>query len=114
MKPAPRNRFPRMYCPHCGALCLTRSSVGETPLSREVRMRCDNDECGFSFVAQLVVLRELSPSAVPNPDIRIPRANQNLRGAARRPSNDDVPDPANDDHQHDTPAAKRMNEPIRE
>jgi predicted RNA-binding Zn-ribbon protein involved in translation (DUF1610 family) len=91
-----RNRLPAIGCPHCGSRAIVRSSEQETLLSRELRLRCDNDACGHQFVAQLLILRTIVPSMSPNTEIRLPFGNPNLRGARKRPANDDVPIPAND------------------
>ena len=94
----PKNRLPAIGCPHCGSRAIVRSSEQETLLSRELRLRCDNDACGHQFVAQLLILRTIVPSLSPNTEIRLPFGNPNLRGTRKRHDNDDVPVPvpAND------------------
>jgi hypothetical protein len=39
---------------------------------RELTYVCLNPECGHTYVANLEIVRTLSPSAIPNPAIRIP------------------------------------------
>lgn len=81
-----------------------RGSDQLTALVREVRYRCDNDECGHQFVAHIEIIRTVQPSMQPRPDIFLPLAT-------RKAANDDrvVPlpanDPANDDRPGDHPAA---------
>jgi len=60
-------------------------------LLRQLRFRCENDDCGHVFAADLVVVRTIVPSACPNPHVRIPF------GRSVRPANDDTREPANDD-----------------
>ncbi|MDH7641169.1 ogr/Delta-like zinc finger family protein [Sphingomonas oryzagri] len=72
-------------CPHCGGRTLIRSSEQVSDTVRETRMRCDNDDCGFSFVAQISVIRTIQPSLQPKPGVVVPLGNQNLRWDRRRP-----------------------------
>ena len=67
-------------------------------MSRELRLRCDNDACGHQFVAQLLILRTIVPSLSPSTEIRLPFGNPNLRGVKKPHDNDDtpIPVPAND------------------
>ncbi len=83
-------RMPGINCPHCGARSIVRSSEQVTPIVRELRMACDNLECGHTFVAQLTVIRTVRPSARPNPQIYLPT------GDWTPPANDDAPQPDND------------------
>lgn len=92
-----RASLPAVTCPHCGGRTTIRTSSPVSPLTREVRYRCENDECGHVFAADLSIIRTLVPSARPNPAIKLPLANQNLVGARKRPANDDERTPANDD-----------------
>lgn len=62
----------RIRCPHCGAQANCRKSEMLSPLLKELTFICTNfTECGHVFVANLEVVRTLSLSAVPNPDIHI-------------------------------------------
>ncbi len=49
-----------------------RTSKSMTRLVRESYIQCNNIECGHTFVAQLVIVRTLSPSAAPRNDIHLP------------------------------------------
>ncbi len=91
-----------MRCPHCQTRMTVRDSLEITSLARELRYRCENDDCGATFVAQLELIRTVRPSGVPNPAVQLPLANQNLRHGADRPANDDHVVPANDDRADDT------------
>ncbi len=108
MKRHPRPRIPTIDCPHCNARAIVRSSDRVTPLVRELRLQCDNPDCGHSFAAQLSVTRSLSPSACPNPAIHLPFGNRALRPRRSGPANDDTPMPANDDD----PAAALAPDPM--
>lgn len=62
----------RMRCPHCESLAVTRTSQQITNLTRESYFACSNTECGHVFVAVTEVNRTVSPSAIPNPKVRLP------------------------------------------
>jgi len=89
---AKKPRLPGIHCPHCGARSIVRDSVQVTPIVRELRLVCDDVDCGHTFVAQLSVIRTVRPSARPNPNIHLPVGNW-----APPPANDDAPAPANDE-----------------
>lgn len=92
-----KSRIPRITCPHCGSRAIVRTSEQITPTYREVRLTCDNDECGHMMVASISIIRTIRPSLAPNPEIRLPIGNQNLRTARALPANDDTRVPANDE-----------------
>lgn len=93
-----KHRVPGMDCPHCKTPAEVRTSAAQTAIVRHIRYRCQNDECGHVFVAELAVIRTVVPSACPNPEVRLPFSNPN-RSPKRptSPANDDTPTPANDD-----------------
>lgn len=91
-KTTARPRVPGIACPHCNARSIVRSSEQITDLVRELRVNCDNDECGHTFVVQLSIIRTIRESATPNPSVHLP-----FGGWYPRPANDDRPLPANDD-----------------
>lgn len=62
----------RLRCPHCESFCTIRSSQQMTKLTREATFRCENDECGHTFVALTEVVRTLSPSSTPDPSVSLP------------------------------------------
>lgn len=66
------SRVITMRCPHCRSRATARTSSELSPLFREITFTCRNHECGHVFVAGLEVLRTLSPSAIPDPGVRIP------------------------------------------
>ncbi|WP_175772409.1 ogr/Delta-like zinc finger family protein [Paraburkholderia phenazinium] len=59
-------------CPHCATRPIARSSRELTSTLREVTYMCLNPECGHTYVANLEIVRTLSPSALPNPAVRLP------------------------------------------
>jgi hypothetical protein len=61
-----------MNCPHCGQVSTTRTSKPVSLISKESWYQCRNLECGHTFVAVTEVVRTLSPSARPNPLVRLP------------------------------------------
>jgi len=90
------NRSPYITCPHCGARAALRSSEQVTPLVREARVLCNDEECGHAFVVQISAIRTVRPSARPNPAVHLPLGGWTV------PANDRPPRPANDDR---SPAA---------
>ncbi|HEX7856014.1 MAG TPA: ogr/Delta-like zinc finger family protein [Sphingobium sp.] len=92
-------RIPPIACPHCGRTPRVRGSEQITPLIREVRYLCDNDECGHSFVATIEIVRTVRPSLRPNAGISLPVLPH------LKPANDDGPPAANDDDAPPQPAA---------
>lgn len=40
-------------------------------MARELRYRCDNDDCGHTFVAQLEIIYTVTPSACPRSDVHL-------------------------------------------
>lgn len=61
-----------MPCPHCKQTALIRTSQQISPLLRELRYACRNDDCGHTFVAYTEVSYTTSPSAQPDPAINLP------------------------------------------
>lgn len=59
-------------CPHCAARCRTVKTRQITETYREVTYSCVNQDCGHIFVAELNAVRTLSPSLIPNPEIKLP------------------------------------------
>ena len=108
MKPNDHSRRPFTECPHCEARSIVTSSHRETALSRELRYRCTDENCGHTFVAQLVIIRTVVPSIRPNPQVSLPFANPNLT-QPRRAANDDTPRRAAND---EAPAAQEAVDPM--
>lgn len=96
MKKTPRRyaRLPSIACPHCSGRCKVRDSQEVTKLVRELRLTCNNDDCGHTFVAQLSVIRTIRPAAEPNPEIHLP-----FGAWSPSPANENHREPANDDSQ---------------
>ena len=46
-----------MQCPHCETRSIAYDSVRVDNLTRDIRYRCDNVDCGHVFVAQLAIVR---------------------------------------------------------
>ncbi|MGO4390221.1 ogr/Delta-like zinc finger family protein [Variovorax sp. M-6] len=62
----------KMRCPHCKSTAHVRSSYEVSDLSRETYFACSNTACGHTFAAVTEIHRTLSPSAIPDPKIRLP------------------------------------------
>lgn len=62
----------KMRCPHCKSTAHIRSSQEISELSRESYLACTNTACGHTFAAFTEINRTLSPSAIPDPKVRLP------------------------------------------
>lgn len=65
--------IPGMRCPHCDSRSTIRSSLTYSSTYRTATYQCINIECGFTWLCALHVLHEMSPSAMPNPSVNIPK-----------------------------------------
>lgn len=68
----------KMRCPHCKSVAKVRSSNEVTSLTRETYFICSNAACGHCFVAVTEINRTISPSATPDPSVRLP-LSQHIR-----------------------------------
>ncbi|MDO8591500.1 MAG: ogr/Delta-like zinc finger family protein [bacterium] len=59
-------------CPHCESRSIARSSREVSITMREINYQCTSVECGHTYVANLEIVRTLSPSGNPNPAINLP------------------------------------------
>lgn len=73
----------RINCPHCGTVAGIRSSRAVSRLTREMYCQCCNLECGHTFVGLVEVVRTLSPSAVPDPDIEKQLSGHSTHAASK-------------------------------
>lgn len=62
----------QIKCPHCGAYAMARTSREQSKTLREITYQCSDVECGHTYVANLEIVRTLSPSAKPNAAVRLP------------------------------------------
>lgn len=69
---APKRNGTRRRCPHCESYARIRHSETQSPLTRMTWYRCTNLYCGFTWVEGSEVLHGITPSACPNPTIKIP------------------------------------------
>ena len=85
----------RVKCPHCGQAARLRTSKTLTPLYREIYYHCSNLFCGHTFMATHEIVRTVSPSRTPNPEIVLPMlpAAAARAAAMMRPANDADPPP---------------------
>ncbi len=83
---------PQNLCPHCNHPSWLKSSRQVTPTYRTIYFQCRNVECGHTYAAELVITHTLSPSATPNPQIKLPIGALGRRG----PIPATLPVPAND------------------
>lgn len=70
-------------CAHCGHVAHTRSSRMLSPVSQEEYFQCTNIVCGHTFTAIREHRETLSPSAIPNPKVRLPQASRARLAAIR-------------------------------
>lgn len=62
----------KMRCPHCESSATIRNSREISNLTRESYLVCNNPACGHVFAAITEINRTVSPSAIPNPKVRLP------------------------------------------
>lgn len=70
----------RMDCPHCGSKASIRTSRPVSRMTRELYCQCTNLDCGHTFVSLVEVVRTLSPSSIPDPDIARQLAGRSSAG----------------------------------
>lgn len=92
-------------CPHCKAAGKVYSSRQITELYKQFYIQCRNPECAHAWLAELMVVHTITPSACPNPTLQIrngPTLAQMVKAAgqggpappalAPAPANDDGPE----------------------
>lgn len=70
----------KISCPHCNGKAIARSSRELSKTLREITFICLTPECGHTYVANLEIVRSLSPSARPNPLIHLPMSSGSTVG----------------------------------
>jgi hypothetical protein len=68
----------QIRCPHCNSLAIARNSRELSSTLREITYQCKDVECSHSYVAQLEIVRTLSPSGKPNPEIVLPMSSSRI------------------------------------
>lgn len=69
----------KMRCPHCEAWAYVRNSLQVTRLTRQAVFVCNNAECGHTFSVVSEVVHTISPSATPDPTVRLPISRNTQR-----------------------------------
>lgn len=86
-------------CPHCGGATRIGNSKTHDRMYRQIYYACLDVECGHTFSADLVITHTISPSACPDPDVKL-RVVPTRHRAALTESPDacglEVPPPSND------------------
>jgi ribosomal protein L37AE/L43A len=72
-------------CPHCESRAVARSSQQLSITLREITYQCQDVYCGHTYVAQLEVVRTLSPSAKPNTAVDLPVVGRPLQVKRKLP-----------------------------
>lgn len=72
----------KLACPHCQGRIRIRTSEGLTPLFRVAYLQCMNEPCGFTARAAIEITHELSPSGLPNVQVKLPVADAVMRQQA--------------------------------
>lgn len=62
----------RMHCPHYMTIARLHSLYAADTLWREYVYRCRNLYCGHTFITRSEVVRTLTHSKIPNPNVHIP------------------------------------------
>ncbi|AXV85631.1 ogr/Delta-like zinc finger family protein [Ralstonia solanacearum] len=71
----------RIHCPHCASVAHIRTSRPVSRFTRELYCQCSNLACGHTFVALTEVVRTLSPSNTPDPEVAQQLAARSTLGA---------------------------------
>lgn len=79
-------------CPHCESRAIARSSKLLSLTLREITYQCTDVYCGHTYVANLEIVRTLSPSAKPNTAVDLPVHGRPLQ-AKRKTSATPPPNP---------------------
>lgn len=74
----------KMVCPHCHSRMRIRTSEGTHVFLRIAYLQCTLESCGWSVRAEFEMTHEMSPSGMPNPEIKLPAANISLRNVVRQ------------------------------
>lgn len=67
-----RREGTRVACPHCDTPSELRDMWRKGPLQWQASYRCDNDECGHTFLTSIELVRRLKASALQNPALDLP------------------------------------------
>lgn len=81
----------KLVCPHCNSKMRIRTSEGCHIFLRIAYLQCQNEACGWTVRAEFQMTHEMSPSGMPNPEVRLPVAPIALKRQAMK-SADDHPD----------------------
>lgn len=71
-------------CPICAAGARARTSRKLSDTLREIRYRCENDDCGHIYIAHLEVVYTVVPSALENPAVQIPLSPHHQANRAQK------------------------------
>jgi hypothetical protein len=80
----------KLICPHCHRGMRVRTSDGVHIFLRVSYLQCTNVACGWSVRAEFQMTHEMSPSGMPNPEVKLPIADSMLRRAAMRSPTDQL------------------------
>lgn len=73
-------------CPHCGGRVRTLTSRALSALVREIYFDCVDVTCAHRFVAQLGIVRTLTPSLRPSAEIALPMVERRANDIIVPPS----------------------------
>ncbi|MNS97432.1 hypothetical protein D3C72_1317630 [compost metagenome] len=62
----------RVKCPHCRYYGAVRDSEEMSDITGMAIYRCGNDICGHVYEVGFEVIATISPSSMPNPDVKLP------------------------------------------
>jgi len=101
--------FYGLKCPHCHSRTKVRSSREVTSTCRTMNLVCSDETCGATFGADITITHGISPSARPDPSVRLRQAPPYRRQdppTAPKPANDTetrpTEEPANDEELRNT------------
>lgn len=82
----------KLVCAHCRSRVRIRTSDGQHIFLRIAYLQCTNEACGWTARAEFQTTHELSPSATPNPEARLPQATTAMRRQAMQPDASEQPE----------------------
>ncbi|MHA3059665.1 ogr/Delta-like zinc finger family protein [Acinetobacter sp. ANC 3791] len=67
------------HCPFCGDKVIIRSTTTESPLLKTLYGQCQNLDCGWTGKAHMEWAATISPSAIENKSIHLPRSIHSIQ-----------------------------------
>lgn len=93
INPHDERRSGELHCPHCESIGIRRSSREVAITFREIFYVCSNPLCGHTWKGSLSYDYGLSPSAIPDPAVKLPMRTVNRDDVIAARAANQPPDP---------------------